>query len=138
MGFALKVATRFLKSNKGQTFLIILGIAIGVSVQIFIGSLIQGLQTSLVDKTIGNSSQITITSNTDEKRIESYEDIVSEIEGMNLDIKNITFADDNAAFLKYEEVSQSLLVRGFDVESADEIYGIIDRIEEGTYPQGDN
>ena len=44
MGLSFNIAWRFLKSSKGQTFLIALGIAIGVSVQIFIGSLIQGLQ----------------------------------------------------------------------------------------------
>ncbi len=45
-----KIAIRFLKFSKGQTILITLGIAIGVSVQLFIGLLINGLQTSLVDK----------------------------------------------------------------------------------------
>ena len=41
MKIGFKIARRFLKSNLGQTFLIILGIGIGVSVQVFIGSLIQ-------------------------------------------------------------------------------------------------
>ena len=60
MRLAFSIAFRFLKSNKGQTALILIGIVIGVAVQIFIGSLIDGLQISLVDKTIGNASQITI------------------------------------------------------------------------------
>ena len=60
MKTAFKIAWRFLSSNKGQTVLIVLGIAIGVSVQVFIGSLITGLQKSLVDTTIGSSSQITV------------------------------------------------------------------------------
>lgn len=67
----IKIATRFLKSSKGQTILITIGIAIGVSVQIFIGLLIQGLQTSLVDKTIGSSSQITITAE-EKKDFDTY------------------------------------------------------------------
>ena len=58
MKLPFKIALRFLKSSKGQTVLIALGIAIGVSVQIFIGSLIQGLQKSLVDTTIGNQPQV--------------------------------------------------------------------------------
>ena len=61
MKLAFDIALRFLKSSKGQTALIVLGIAIGVSVQIFIGSLITGLQKSLVDKTVGSSSQITVS-----------------------------------------------------------------------------
>ena len=38
MKLAVKIALRFLRSNPGQTVLIVLGIGIGVSVQIFIGS----------------------------------------------------------------------------------------------------
>ena len=62
MKLPFKIAFRFLMSSRGQTILIALGIAVGVSVQIFIGSLISGLQLSLLDKTIGSSPHITITS----------------------------------------------------------------------------
>lgn len=138
MRLGFKIAKRFLKSNMAQTFLIILGIAIGVSVQIFIGSLIQGLQKSLVEKTIGNSPQITITSNTDDKRISNYENIIDEIKGLDENIEKISVADDNAAFLEYGDNSQSLIIRGFDVKEADQIYHFIDGLEEGTYPQNEN
>lgn len=80
MRLPFKIAVRFLKSNKGQTILIALGIAVGVSVQIFIGSLIQGLQKSLINKTIGNSPQITVTSNEDNKLIDNYEDKINKIQ----------------------------------------------------------
>jgi lipoprotein-releasing system permease protein len=62
MRLAFSIAMRFLRSGGGQTLLIALGISVGVAVQVFIGSLIQGLQISLVNTTIGSSSQITITS----------------------------------------------------------------------------
>ena len=65
MSYELKIALRFLKSGKAQTLFILLGIAIGVSVQIFLGSLITSLQDSLVDRTIGNSSHITLSSGDD-------------------------------------------------------------------------
>jgi len=61
MRLAFKIALRFLTSSKGQTILIAFGIAIGISVQIFIGSLIEGLQISLLDATIGNASHITVS-----------------------------------------------------------------------------
>ncbi len=70
MNLAFNIARRFLKSNKGQTILILVGIAIGVSVQIFIGSLIDGLQRTLIDKTIGSSSHITIVPEGKEKYFE--------------------------------------------------------------------
>ena len=52
-------------------------IAIGISVQIFIGSLITGLQKSLVDTTIGNAAQISVVSDADDRLIEKYEPIAA-------------------------------------------------------------
>lgn len=135
MKLGFRIATRFLKSNKGQTLMIILGIAIGVSVQIFIGSLIQGLQKGLVEKTIGNSSQITITSDTEDKQIYDYDKLIETIRSSDNNIEDISLTADYPAFLEYGENSQSLLVRGFNLEDADGIYNIYDRIEEGTFPQ---
>ena len=138
MKLGYKIAKRFLKSNLGQTILIIVGIAIGVSVQIFIGSLIQGLQKSLVEKTIGNSPQITITSITDDKRILDYDKLITDIKTADSNIEKVSIANDNAAFLEYGNNSQSILVRGFDIEQADKIYNFINRLKEGTYPKNEN
>ena len=57
----LKIALRFLRSSPAQTLLIIAGIAVGIAVQIFVGSLITSLQGDLVDQTVGGSTQVTIT-----------------------------------------------------------------------------
>lgn len=138
MKLGLKIALRFLTSNKGQTILIILGIAIGVSVQIFIGSLIQGLQKGLVDKTIGNSSQITINSNLEDRYITDYDQLIDKISLSDDNITKISPVLDNQAFLSYEDNSQSLLVRGFDMEKADGIYDISNRIVEGKLPTAEN
>ncbi|HKL80023.1 MAG TPA: FtsX-like permease family protein [Mobilitalea sp.] len=138
MRLGLRIAVRFLKSNKGQTLLIILGIAIGVSVQIFIGSLIQGLQKSLVEKTIGNSSQITISSDNDDARITDYKQLVDMVQASSSDIKTVSVVSNNPAFLEYNEKSQSLLLRGFEFDQTDGIYNIKDRINEGTIPQNEN
>ena len=48
-----------------QTALIVAGIAVGIAVQVFIGSLITSLQGSLVDKTIGASPHITLADPTE-------------------------------------------------------------------------
>ncbi|MHB8130498.1 MAG: ABC transporter permease [Mobilitalea sp.] len=138
MKLGYRIATRFLKSNKGQTIMIILGIAIGVSVQIFIGSLIQGLQKGLVEKTIGNSSQITISSENEDKKIYDYDQLIETIRSTDTNIDQVSVAADYPAFLEYGENSQSMLVRGFELEQADGIYNILDRIEEGTYPKDAN
>jgi lipoprotein-releasing system permease protein len=54
------IALRFLMKGKGQTLLIVLGIAIGVAVQFFLAALIGGLQISLIDRTVGAAPHITI------------------------------------------------------------------------------
>ena len=90
MSVSLKIAIRFLKSSMGQTILIALGIAIGISVQIFIGSLIQGLQKSLVNTTIGNSSQISIVADTDDKLIQDYEQIIDTARSVDMRITKIS------------------------------------------------
>lgn len=134
MKLAFQIATRFLKSSKGQTILIALGIAIGVSVQIFIGSLIQGLQKSLVDTTIGNQPQITLTSSNEEKLISGYEDIVKSIADNEEEVINLSVAADGPALISKEEETYSILLRGFDFDEADKIYNIKENIVEGVLP----
>ncbi|PKK94764.1 MAG: hypothetical protein CVV60_04745 [Tenericutes bacterium HGW-Tenericutes-5] len=77
MKLAFQIAKRFLLASKRQTLVIILGIAVGVSVQVFIGALIAGLQTSLVNTTIGSRSQITIT--LEDEYISDYQTILPRI-----------------------------------------------------------
>lgn len=137
MKFPFKVAVRFLKSNKGQTALIALGIAVGVSVQIFIGSLIQGLQKSLVNKTIGNSPQITVTSTNDNKVIEYYNDVVNTVKASDDRIINLSLSIDKPALIKKEDKTYSVLVRGMNLQDSDKIYNIKKRIYEGKEPQND-
>ncbi|EQB88556.1 lipoprotein-releasing system permease protein [Clostridium punense] len=137
MRFPFKVAVRFLKSNKGQTALIALGIAVGVSVQIFIGSLIQGLQKSLVNKTIGNSPQITVTSTNDNKVIEYYNDVLSTVKASDDRIINLSLSIDKPALIKKEDKTYSVLVRGMNLQDSDKIYNIKKRIYEGKEPLND-
>ena len=133
MKTAFLLAYRFLKSNKGQTIFIILGIGVGVSVQIFIGSLISGLQNSLIEKTIGNSSQITIKSDT--KTFSNYEEIIKNIKDPK--IIDINPVYENSTLLTINDTSTSLIIKGFDIGLADNIYNIIDSIVEGNVPSGD-
>ena len=138
MRFSFKVAWRFLKSNKGQTILIALGIAIGVSVQVFIGSLITGLQKSLINKTIGNSSQITLVSNKDDKTIEDWEAKIDTIKKADSRIKYISPSADASAFIKFGDKTEPILLRGVQLENANNIYNIKSRIYEGKQPVNDN
>jgi lipoprotein-releasing system permease protein len=135
MRLSFSIATRFLKSNIGQTLIIILGIGIGISVQIFIGSLIQGLQKSLVDKTIGSSSQITVTDSVKDVRINDYANLEKEIKASDSRIVSVSPTFDNAGLMEYDGKSQSLLIRGLDFSKADQIYKITNAIIDGAMPQ---
>ena len=134
MKLAFSIALRFLKSSKGQTLLIALGIAIGVSVQIFIGSLIQGLQKSLVDTTIGSQPQITIKSNSDDKLIKDYAPLLDKVANDFPGVKYVSPAADGPALITANDKNYSILVRGLSFDAAEGIYKIRERLVEGSLP----
>jgi len=133
MRFPLKVAIRFLLSNKVQTLLIVLGIAIGVSVQVFIGTLIDGLQKGLIDKTVNNYPQITVSSTKDDRTIENWEKKLLLFKESDNRIKNVSPAIDASAFIKDGSKSYPVIMRGFQLEESNRIYNIKDRIYEGSW-----
>jgi lipoprotein-releasing system permease protein len=59
MRYAAKIAIRHLTSTPGQTTLLMIGVALGVSVFIFMSALIGGLATLLTQRTVGSISHIT-------------------------------------------------------------------------------
>ena len=135
MRLAFKIALRFLSSGKGQTILIALGISVGVAVQIFIGCLIQGLQINLVDTTIGNSSQITITSVSKEKTIGNWRKVVEEAGASDEGVYNLSVAADASGFVKRDSGSEPVLVRGFNLVDADKIYNFNEGLYQGRLPE---
>ncbi len=135
MKLSFGIAARFLRSNLTQTILIILGIGIGVSVQIFIGSLIQGLQKSLVETTVGNSSQITVTSDSETGSMKDYKDLMNRIQAADIRIIHISPVLDNPAIIGGQDETQSVLVRGFDLSKADTLYRISENIKSGRLPR---
>ena len=54
------IAMRFLREGRTQTMLILVGIAVGVSVIVFITALIQGLQSNIVERTLGTQAHIKV------------------------------------------------------------------------------
>jgi lipoprotein-releasing system permease protein len=60
MPFELIVALRYLREGRGQTWLILAGIAVGVAVIVFLSSLITGLQGSLIDRTLGTQAHVVV------------------------------------------------------------------------------
>lgn len=161
MIYELKIALRFLKSGRTQTLFILLGIAVGVSVQIFLGSLITSLQDSLVDETVGNSAQITIKAEDDgiSRMLEEEEQESVLLRGNfsavdrslgNWPLITETLQDDRrvevispvvqgTALIRSAGKNQSVQVRGIRLEEADQIYDITGRITEGEpYVEGNS
>lgn len=132
------IAWRFLKSSKGQSFLIALGIAIGVSVQIFIGSLIQGLQIDLVDTTIGSQPQITISTGDKDQKIGDYETLLSQTAQNFPGVKYVSPVADGPALITINSDNFSILMRGMRFADSDGIYKINDRLVDGTLPVNAN
>jgi lipoprotein-releasing system permease protein len=153
LSYELKIALRFLKSGKAQTLFILLGIAIGVSVQIFLGSLITSLQDSLVDRTIGNSSHITLSAGDDRitqllnqqseeesllrgnynslsKGITNWEILTDEIR-QEPAITAVSPAVQGTGLIRSSGKSFSVQVKGIQLEDADKIYDISSRILQG-------
>jgi lipoprotein-releasing system permease protein len=64
MLYALKIATRYLTANKAQTALLVLGVAIGVFIFIFMSALIGGLAEFIMARTAGDMAHITIQAET--------------------------------------------------------------------------
>jgi lipoprotein-releasing system permease protein len=58
--YAIKLASRHLAAHKGQTALLMTGVALGVSVFIFMSALIGGLSTLLTLRTVGNIPHIVL------------------------------------------------------------------------------
>jgi lipoprotein-releasing system permease protein len=54
------IAMRFLREGRAQTTMILVGIAVGVAVIVFVTALIRGLQENIVERTLGTQSHIRI------------------------------------------------------------------------------
>jgi lipoprotein-releasing system permease protein len=60
MPFEWFVALRYLRDGKGQSGLILAAISVGIAVVVFLSALINGLQSSLIAKTLGSQPHVTL------------------------------------------------------------------------------
>jgi len=150
MLFSLRVALRFLIEGKNQSFFIIFGIAVGVSVIIFIGAIITSLQFNLIEQTLGNSAHITISESGDifkdikissrfgiiENQIEEAVDfqdwrpILGFLEQKKLFTAISPILEGNGFLVKGGE-DAPIALRGVELERANQIYQISQRIIKG-------
>lgn len=135
--FLVNVAWRFLSKSKMQSILITIGISVGVAVIIFLSSLISGLQLDLIDKTIGSSSQITISSSSN-KYISDYKNIYNQLDDRSLDIKNLSYTLNGSGAIAVDSDVYPAVIKGVDFTKSDKLYKLSDSIVSGTIPNLSN
>ncbi len=135
MVLPLRIAARFLASGKGQTALIVGGIAIAISVQVFVGLLIDSLQAGLVEQTVGNSPQVTVRSAEKNVTISRWEEMVTGIGSLTA-VRHVGVSASGNAFVSKSNDSVPVVVRGLNATAVDEIYRISEDVFEGRSIQG--
>lgn len=134
---SISIALRFLRSNKLQTILIIVGLGVGIAVQIFVGSLLQNLQAGFLEEFTGDSSHVTVIPADDNLTISDWEGMVETIDTVS-GVKCVSPAADFPALITQGQKSSSILVRGFLFDAADNIYEINDAVYDGRLPQNNS
>jgi lipoprotein-releasing system permease protein len=133
---SLSIAARFLRKSPIQSILIAAGIAVGIGVQVFLGSLITSLQASLVDETIGNSPQVIVQSGTEGDPVvfgAALKGALQDQPGITAIVPTRAFS---AIFRKGED-SSPLQFTGGELDQLDTIYDISGRLVYGRASLGD-
>ena len=128
---SFSIAARFLRKNLVQSAFIAGGIAVGIGVQVFLGSLIISLQDSLVDQTIGSRSQVTVESAQQGGSLEYSAEVKRTISGQ-AGITTQVPVREFSAILRIGEQSIPLQFTGGELPALDTIYGLSDRTVTGT------
>lgn len=130
MVLPLRIAMRFLLAGKGQTFLIVGGIAIAISVQVFVGLLIDSLQAGLVEQTVGNSPQVTVRSAEENVTISRWDEMVTSIRSLT-SVRQVGVSAAANAFVSKSNDSVPVVFRGLSAAAIDDIYRISSQIYRG-------
>ncbi|WP_238886753.1 FtsX-like permease family protein [Clostridium sp. YIM B02551] len=138
MKLSLKIAIRFIKKSKVQSILITLGIAVGVAVQVFLGTLINNLGKDLIDKTLGGTSQVTIRSDNNNNPYFNETDVdIDMLKKLGV-FSEISKSLDVNGLVKNGEGNEAVLLKGVDSLSAADIYGIKDKLVTGNVDVNNN
>jgi lipoprotein-releasing system permease protein len=127
---SLSIAARFLRKSPVQSILIAAGIAVGIGVQVFLGSLITSLQTSLVDETIGNSPQVVVQAGRDGQPVSFDEQLKQAMEAEG-EITTIVPVRTYSGIFRSGSENAPLRFSGGDLDQLDTIYDISGRTVAG-------
>lgn len=155
MPFEVWVALRFLREGRAQTALILGGATVGVAVIVFITALIDGLQSTLVDKTLSSQPHITLRRPERVARVlpaaggeaisavvEKVPERIRSIEQWPRALRLVLAAPGivaaaptaaGSAFASRAEVSKSVAVRGIEEESFDAVIRLRGKMAAGRF-----
>lgn len=152
------IAVKFLREGRGQTALILVGIAVGVSVIVFITALITGLQVNIIDRTLGTQAHIKIQSPDEvnqvvpaetgttqlileDKRaqrlrsVNNWQQVIATLDQLG-DVVAVSPVVSGPAFARRGQALESVALVGIDVARYQKIIPISDDIVAGQFRVG--
>ena len=152
------IALKFLRESRSQTALILVGIAVGVSVIVFITALIAGLQDNIIDRTLGTQAHIKVQAPDEANRIvpaasgvvqlvledkraqrlrsiNNWQQVVTQLDGLD-DVTAVSPVLSGPAFARRGVALESVALVGIDVARYQRIIPIADDIVAGTFRVG--
>ena len=132
---SFSLAKRFIAHNRNQSILIVLGIAIGITAQLFVGLLIQSLQQSLINQTLGTTPHISIQ--TDAQHLTDDGQILQKLSGL-ASVTTVLPVVDTNGFLTESGTTYPVLFRGVTSVADTKLYHLSDHLTKGALPTSDN
>lgn len=152
------IALKFLRESRSQTALILVGIAVGVSVIVFITALITGLQDNIIERTLGTQAHIKVQAPDEANRIlpatsgvtqlvledkraqrlrsiNNWQQVVTQLDGLT-DVTAVSPVLSGPAFARRGVALESVALVGIDVARYQRIIPIAKDIVAGKFKVG--
>jgi lipoprotein-releasing system permease protein len=152
------IAVKFLRESRSQTALILVGIAVGVSVIVFITALIAGLQDNIINRTLGTQAHIKVQAPDEANRIlpaasgvtqlvledkraqrlrsiNNWQQVMIQLDGLS-DVTAVSPVLSGPAFARRGVALESVALVGIDVARYQKIIPIADDIVAGSFRVG--
>ena len=152
------IALKFLRESRSQTALILVGIAVGVSVIVFITALIAGLQDNIINRTLGTQAHIKVQAPDEANRIlpaasgvtqlvledkraqrlrsiNNWQQVVTQLDGL-ADVTAVSPVLSGPAFARRGVALESVALVGIDVVRYQRIIPIAKDIVAGKFRVG--
>jgi lipoprotein-releasing system permease protein len=154
--FEWLVAVRYLREGRAQSLLILSGVAVGVGVIVFLSALISGLQTSLIQRTLGTQAHVVLRRPDEMPRplleadqvpglsprlqrpaqrlrsILQWQQVLASIERVP-GIAAVSPSVSGAAFARQGTANRAILLRGVDAASFNRIIDMTAKMVDGRF-----